>query len=97
MHSLKLGKDKFLSLNSPDIKTAIIYLIEEKINIKLTLSDIKFDNKRHMLIIKGNDFYCYDRNFHYPKYRDHVYAAFLFLKSLDNVIENHRGWLASLV
>lgn len=69
-------KDFYINLNSYVLKKAIVWLIRENIeDYKINIKDVFFNNKTHMLEIKGKHFLCYDRHLHYPRKSEHIYAA----------------------
>ena len=76
-----------VSLNTPEIRRAIQLILLNNCNEFVSLNQIRFCEKRDMLRIKGKDVLCYNRNHHYPKSKDHLYAVHMFLNSVTSMLD----------
>lgn len=75
-------RDTYLNLNSLPVRKAVCFVVNEagrkhkKPDLEaVTVKEIRFDNRRHMLTLRDKDVYCYDRHLHWPRKVDHTTAA----------------------
>jgi hypothetical protein len=94
---LTMSTDTYLNLNSLPVRKAILDVILCRDNYKpedqtLKVRDIRFDNKRRMLILRKKDIFYYDRHLHYPKKVDHIIAAYDFLEDFKKVLNRDKNF-----
>lgn len=82
-----MKNDKYVNLNRPDIKRAVSYIISNEIELELKNKDIHFYHKKHQLMIGKELFMCYDSYLHHPDEKDHIYAIWEYLTTVDTLIK----------
>jgi len=79
----------YANLNGIKVRTALADLIWDITDVDTKSKNVRYDNKRHMLVVHGHDILCYDRQYNWPKKVQHIAAVYEFLKSVDELLTSH--------
>lgn len=91
-------KDSYVNLNTDEVCNAVAMILD---NTTATAfpprrRHVKFDNKRHMLVIAGMDVLCYDRHLHFPRKNQHLFAVHQFLDAVEKLFKARRDIVGKL-
>jgi hypothetical protein len=80
-------KELSVNLNEISVRQAVAYIIEDVLGKKVNTKDIKFDHKKHILIIEGKPVFYYDKCLHYTKKKDFMYCVYVYLNQVEDLIK----------